>query len=653
VSFILVVSCYCIYSFVSTASTPGPATDLPFLDEGTRLLTVNATNINATVCSPEKADPPMLIVHIGAVVYMFLALAIVCDEFFVPALEEMANEDHMNLSMDVAGATLMAAGGSAPELFTSMIGTFKESAVGFGTIVGSAVFNVLFVIGMCAMFSKEILTLTWWPLFRDCTYYIFGLLTLFVFFSQWTPGEIHIIEAIVLFLMYFGYVILMAYNQDIYKWLVRKSGYKAPDEEKQEGGIEHANVSFVKPSTFRAGILKLLMKDGSMADTAGVGIVSKLTGNVEEVFNQIDESGNGLIDSKELGRLFEMLDCDINAEELTKVIEELDENGDGVIDFGEFTKWYIKSEARIRAQTHAAFVKIDVDKKGVIQKSELKRLLLSLGDKPSEFDIEDALKEMHQSGNPDEITFDEFDNWYSHSMFWTDHKKEADEAGEVAEGVWTPYPKGEGILAKIQWIIFVPLLGSLCLTVPDVRQPGKQKWCYYAFFASICWIGVYSYVMVNSAEIIGNTLTIPPVVMGVTFLAAGTSVPDLLSSVIVARMGEGDMAVSSSIGSNIFDILVGLPFPWLVYMIYLHTGDYKYVLDENNVATDTVRQYVLVGAEGIEVDILILLLMLTAIVVIIHFSGWKMTKTLGLSMFFLYFGFVIQSVARKLPFQMC
>jgi len=45
--------------------------------------------------------------------------------------------------------------------------------------------------------------------------------------------------------------------------------------------------------------------------------------------------------------------------------------------------------------------------------------------------------------------------------------------------------------------------------------------------------------------------------------------------------------------------------------------------------------------------------MLTAIVTIIHVSGWKMTKTLGLSMFFLYFGFVIQSVARKLPFKMC
>jgi len=55
----------------------------------------------------------------------------------------------MNLSMDVAGATLMAAGGSAPELATALIGTFRQSEIGFGTIVGSAVFNILFVIGMC------------------------------------------------------------------------------------------------------------------------------------------------------------------------------------------------------------------------------------------------------------------------------------------------------------------------------------------------------------------------------------------------------------------------------------------------------------------------------------------------------------------------
>jgi hypothetical protein len=101
----------------------------------------------------------------------FLAIAIICDELFVPALEVIAEK--WELSDDVAGATLMAAGGSAPELATSFVGTFKRSAVGFGTIVGSAVFNVLFVIGACAFFSKEILVLTWWPLFRDCCWYTF------------------------------------------------------------------------------------------------------------------------------------------------------------------------------------------------------------------------------------------------------------------------------------------------------------------------------------------------------------------------------------------------------------------------------------------------------------------------------------------------
>ena len=45
--------------------------------------------------------------------------------------------------------------------------------------------------------------------------------------------------------------------------------------------------------------------------------------------------------------------------------------------------------------------------------------------------------------------------------------------------------------------------------------------------------------------------------MGLTFLAAGTSIPDLITSVIVARKGFGDMAVSSSVGSNIFDVTVG------------------------------------------------------------------------------------------------
>lgn len=67
--------------------------------------------------------------------WSFIGLAIVCDEFFQPALEKIS--EVLNLSPDVAGATFLAAGSSAPELFTSLADAFGDaSSIGMGTIVG-------------------------------------------------------------------------------------------------------------------------------------------------------------------------------------------------------------------------------------------------------------------------------------------------------------------------------------------------------------------------------------------------------------------------------------------------------------------------------------------------------------------------------------
>merc|ERR1719145_281905 len=84
------------------------------------------------------------------------------------------------------------------------------------------------------------------------------------------------------------------------------------------------------------------------------------------------------------------------------------------------------------------------------------------------------------------------------------------------------------------------------------------------FLISLCWIAGFSFFLVYCVEILGQVIGIHIIVMGFTLLAAGTSIPDAVSSVAVARAGEGDMAISSSIGSNIFDILVGLPIPWII-----------------------------------------------------------------------------------------
>lgn len=119
------------------------------------------------------------ILHLLCSLYMFAALAIVCDDYFVPALERLSEE--LSLSEDVAGATFMAAGSSAPELFTSVIGVFvAKSDIGIGTIVGSAVFNILVIIGACGLFVEGDIPLSWWPLFRDSMFYLVTIVCLLI-----------------------------------------------------------------------------------------------------------------------------------------------------------------------------------------------------------------------------------------------------------------------------------------------------------------------------------------------------------------------------------------------------------------------------------------------------------------------------------------
>lgn len=198
-----------------------------FLAENSTQKDANETHAHKDPLFPEdlftleQRRSGAIIFHIIGVIYMFVALAIVCDEFFVPSLDVIIEK--LGITDDVAGATFMAAGGSAPELFTSVIGVFVSfDDVGIGTIVGSAVFNILFVIGMCALFSKTILSLTWWPLFRDCTFYSVSLLILIYFFRD---NQIYWWEALVLFIVYISYAVFMKWNVQVER-CVKKIIYK-------------------------------------------------------------------------------------------------------------------------------------------------------------------------------------------------------------------------------------------------------------------------------------------------------------------------------------------------------------------------------------------------------------------------------------------
>jgi len=187
---------------------------------------------------------------------------------------------------------------------------------------------------------------------------------------------------------------------------------------------------------------------------------------------------------------------------------------------------------------------------------------------------------------------------------------------------------GDTPFEKFMWVIKFPLQAAMFITIPDVGRERFEggHWFWLTFLMSIVWIALLAFVMVWMATVIGIVLEIPDPVMGLTLLAGGTSIPDALSSLAVARKGFGDMAVSSSIGSNVFDILIGLPVPW-----FIATGIFG-------------RDYVTINSDGLNIMVLTLFVMVGLVIATIRGSGFVLTIKLAWMMLFLYCLFVAMSL---------
>uniref|UniRef100_A0A8C5MCF8 Sodium/potassium/calcium exchanger 1 n=1 Tax=Leptobrachium leishanense TaxID=445787 RepID=A0A8C5MCF8_9ANUR len=488
--------------------------------------------------------------HIFGMMYVFVALAIVCDEFFVPALGVITEK--LQISEDVAGATFMAAGGSAPELFTSLIGVFiSHSNVGIGTIVGSAVFNILFVIGTCALFSREILYLTWWPLFRDVSFYILDLIMLIIFFLD---NVILWWESMLLLTAYGLYVIFMKINVQVEAWV------KAQLSKRKRLVKVMALEDTTKLKPF-------LTRGGSSASLHNSTIRSTI---FQLMIHTLDPLGE---DEKDGGGEVPTVNVQVTPPSGSEPSKDAEEDGKDQED----------------------------TKKGTGEGDDGGDNSGGSGDNSDDEDSDDDDDDSDDDDDDDSDEEEDIDEPLS--LEWPDTKRK-----------------------QITYLLLLPIVFPLWLTVPDVRSPKSRRFFVLTFLGSIMWIAIFSYLMVWWAHQVGETIGISEEIMGLTILAAGTSIPDLITSVIVARKGLGDMAVSSSVGSNIFDITVGLPGPWFLFSIF------------NGFSA------VPVSSNGLFCAIVLLFLMLLFVIFSIAFCKWKMNKFLGFTMFTLYFVFVIVSV---------
>ena len=174
------------------------------------------------------------------------------------------------------------------------------------------------------------------------------------------------------------------------------------------------------------------------------------------------------------------------------------------------------------------------------------------------------------------------------------------------------------------------ILIPLDILLEKIFPPARY---YYAMFiTSILIIAGLCWVLVESAIGVSRIIQIPEVIIALTVLAVGTSVPDMISSIIVAKQGRGGMAVSNAVGSNIFDIFIGLGLPWLIYIIA--TGE-QIVGDDQ---------------ETLTVSILILFASAVFIFFTLLFKKWKIGPGMGYFLIIIYILYLVWELMKIYTF---
>lgn len=137
------------------------------------------------------------------IVYIVLGAAAIAigGDFVVDSASEIAAD--FGLSPNLIGLTIVALGTSLPELVTSIVAARKKEAdMALGNVIGSNIFNVLFVLGIAATISPVAFIME-----NVIDIVILTIMSVVVLIFAWSKKQIGRIEGIVMLLAYAGYMV--------------------------------------------------------------------------------------------------------------------------------------------------------------------------------------------------------------------------------------------------------------------------------------------------------------------------------------------------------------------------------------------------------------------------------------------------------------
>lgn len=216
----------------------------------------------------------------------------------------------------------------------------------------------------------------------------------------------------------------------------------------------------------------------------------------------------------------------------------------------------------------------------------------------------------------------------------------SDSSNEEFNSVYNPFLKYKNfktlnLSKKIILLFKFPIYLIPFVLILDYRRfnKGKIVFLLLTFFSSLALLGLCSYLLVWMMVIICDTFNISESIIGFTFIAAATSMEEIMTSLALCKREKKkraenrdgsnrlNMVLSNCIGSNIFDMSIGLGLPYLLNSLI--SGSF----------------YTNVYSRNISFIVFGLLVCLGFFLILINLFKWRLTLGLGLCIFLIWFLF--------------
>lgn len=140
----------------------------------------------------------------------------------------------------------------------------------------------------------------------------------------------------------------------------------------------------------------------------------------------------------------------------------------------------------------------------------------------------------------------------------------------LKNGTINQITRQDAIVIILFFTVFVHYLISLALLKKDKQNDDEKPRFNLITSLILIILGIASIIIgsnlvVNNASIIAKILGLSDRVISLTIIAFGTSLPELVTTIVSSRKGELDLLLGNIIGSNIFNICVVLGVPVAIY----------------------------------------------------------------------------------------